>query len=187
MGNLTLNGATSGQITISPPAVAGSNTLTLPAATGTIALSNQVLTWQSVQTANFTAVSGNAYPVNTTSGAVTVTLPASPSAGNLITILDYAGTASTNNITISPNGNKIQGGTTSVVMDINRQAFNLVYVDSTQGWLSYADETLTSLPIPYSASYLVIAGGGGGGWAYAGGGGAGGLLSGTATFTPNSV
>ena len=38
MGNLTLNGATSGQITISPPAVAGSNTITLPAATGTIGL-----------------------------------------------------------------------------------------------------------------------------------------------------
>lgn len=36
MGNLTLNGATSGQITIAPPAVAGTNTLTLPAATGTV-------------------------------------------------------------------------------------------------------------------------------------------------------
>ena len=40
MGNLTLNGATSGQITLSPTAVAGTNTLTLPAATGTVALTN---------------------------------------------------------------------------------------------------------------------------------------------------
>jgi len=37
MGNLTLNGSSSGQITIAPPAVAGTNTLTLPATTGTIA------------------------------------------------------------------------------------------------------------------------------------------------------
>jgi hypothetical protein len=36
MGNLTLAGATSGQVTISPPAVAGTNTLTLPAATTTL-------------------------------------------------------------------------------------------------------------------------------------------------------
>ena len=38
MGNLTLNGSTSGAITISPPAIAGTNTITLPAATGTMAL-----------------------------------------------------------------------------------------------------------------------------------------------------
>lgn len=36
MGSLTLNGATSGQITLNPPAVAGTNTLTLPAATTTL-------------------------------------------------------------------------------------------------------------------------------------------------------
>jgi len=42
MGNLTLNGATSGQITLSPTAVAGTNTLTLPAATGTVLASTTV-------------------------------------------------------------------------------------------------------------------------------------------------
>ena len=36
MGSLTLNGATSGQITLNPPAVAGTNTLSLPAQTATI-------------------------------------------------------------------------------------------------------------------------------------------------------
>lgn len=40
MGNLTLSGATSGQITLAPTAVAGTNTLTLPAATGTILTSS---------------------------------------------------------------------------------------------------------------------------------------------------
>lgn len=36
MGNLSLAGATSGQITLSPPSVAGTNTLSLPAATDTL-------------------------------------------------------------------------------------------------------------------------------------------------------
>ena len=40
MGNLTLNGSTSGQLTISPPAVAGSNTATFPAGTGTVSVNN---------------------------------------------------------------------------------------------------------------------------------------------------
>ena len=37
-----------------------------------------------VKTSDFTAVSGLGYFVNTTSGAVTVTLPASPSAGDIV-------------------------------------------------------------------------------------------------------
>jgi hypothetical protein len=96
--------------------------------------------WQSVQTANFTAVVGNGYPVNTTSSAITVTLPASPTAGQKVSLLDYAGTAATNNITIAPNGNKIQGSTSNVSITTNRQSVNLVYVDSTQGWISFAQE-----------------------------------------------
>ena len=38
MGDLKLNGATSGTITVTPTAVAGTNTITLPASTGTVAL-----------------------------------------------------------------------------------------------------------------------------------------------------
>ena len=138
------------------------------------------LSWQSVQTANFTATAGNAYPVNTTSAAITVTLPASPTANQLITIVDYAGTAATNNVLIAPNGNKIQGNTGTFALIINRQSVNLVYVDSTQGWVSYADQGVALTPPPYSASYLIVAGGGG---ASSGGGGAGGLLANTTTLT----
>jgi hypothetical protein len=42
MSNLTLQGSSSGQVTLSPPAVAGTNTLTLPAATGTVLASTAV-------------------------------------------------------------------------------------------------------------------------------------------------
>jgi hypothetical protein len=55
------------------------------------------------KTAPFTGVSGNGYFVNTTCGAVTVTLPASPSAGDIISIADYASTWSTNAVTLCRN------------------------------------------------------------------------------------
>ena len=146
------------------------------------------LTWAAVQTANFTASAGNAYPVNTTSGAITVTLPASPTAGQLVTIVDYAGTSATNNILISPNGKKIQGSTGNFSIIVARQSVNLTYVDATQGWISYAQQYVSVTGAPYSASYLIVAGGGAGGYGYTGsqdggGGGAGGLVSGTTTFT----
>jgi hypothetical protein len=68
------------------------------------------VTWDTTaKTAGFTAVSGNGYFVNTTSGAITVTLPSSPSAGDVVGIKDYANTADTNAITIGRNGSNIDG------------------------------------------------------------------------------
>ena len=52
------------------------------------------------KTSPFTSESGKGYFVNTTSGAVTVTLPASPSAGDIVSIKDYADTFDTNNVRI---------------------------------------------------------------------------------------
>ena len=131
------------------------------------------------------AVAGTGYPMDTTSGALTVTLPASPTAGQLISIVDYAGTFATNKLTINPNGNKINGNTASPVLGTNREAINLVYVDSTQGWLAYSDAYSTTEPLPtsYTVSYVAVAGGGGSGFSQAGGGGAGGYLSGTASLS----
>jgi hypothetical protein len=61
------------------------------------------------KTASFTAVSGNGYFVNTTSGAITVTLPAG-SAGDIVSLADYAATWQTNNVTVTPNGTDKIGG-----------------------------------------------------------------------------
>src|SRR6056300_1065909 len=55
--------------------------------------------WQAVKTGNFTAVAGEGYFVDTTSTAITVTLPASPSAGDVVILKDYARTWGTNNVT----------------------------------------------------------------------------------------
>jgi len=93
------------------------------------------------KTASFTAVSGNGYFVNTTSGAVTVTLPAG-SAGDIISLADYAAKWQTNNVTVTPNGtDKIGGVNTSVILNTEGQSVTFVYTDSTQGWLNTMDST----------------------------------------------
>jgi hypothetical protein len=146
------------------------------------------VSWQSVQTANFAASAGKAYPVNTTSGAITVTFPASAAAGDLITILDYAGTFNTNNLSINLNGLAMNGSTgLTAVISIKRASVNYVYTNSTQGWVVYADSTSIPFGLTYSASYLVVGGGGGGGLFGGGGGGAGGMLTGTTTLTSGTT
>ena len=95
-----------------------------------------LVTWDTTaKTASFTAVAGNGYFVNTTSGAITVTLPASPSAGDLVAVKDYAFTADTNNITLARNGSNIQGTASDFVIDTEGRSVSLIYVDATQGWL----------------------------------------------------
>src|SRR5210317_900635 len=96
--------------------------------------------WQSVQTSGFTAVAGNGYFVDTTSGAITVTLPASATLGDQIAIKDYAGTFSSNNLTIGRNGHNIQGAANDSLISTNRASLLLVFVDSTKGWI-YAEES----------------------------------------------
>ena len=133
------------------------------------------------KTAAFTAVANRGYFVNTTSAAITVTLPSSPTAGDEVSIVDYAGTADTNNITIT-SSNNINGASDDVLIDYERGGVSMVYVDATQGWIAYnaANESAEALaPIPIIVDYLVVAGGGGGGGSDssgegAGGGGAGG-------------
>jgi len=86
------------------------------------------------KTATFTAVNGEGYFVNTSGGVVTATLPASPSAGNIVSISDYNGTASTNPITIGRNGSNINGAASDFLVAKNNTSVQLIYVDATVGW-----------------------------------------------------
>ena len=177
----------SGNVTAlgTPASISLTNATSLPLATGvtgTLSANNGgSVAWQSVQTTGFTAVAGNAYPVNTTSAAITVTLPASPSAGNIVQLTDYAGTWATNNVTVGPNGSSINGAAANYTLNIFRESAAFVYLDATQGWVVYSGFN-TLKPAAYTISYLMVAGGGGGGFNSAGGGGAGGLLSGISTI-----
>ena len=99
---------------------------------------DQIVEWQSVFTGDgstgLTAVAGRGYFIDTTSGTVTVTLPASPKIGDTLGIIDYAGTFSTNNVTLDRNGNNIKGSAANETLSTNNGAYTYVYIDDTQGW-----------------------------------------------------
>ena len=143
-----------------------------------------------VKTTGFTATANKGYFCNTTSAGFTVTLPATPSAGDEVIVLDYAGTFDTNALVISPNGGKIEGATSNLQLSGEREGVRLVYIDSTQGWLAYSginEGTDALAPVPYSIDFLVVAGGGSGGSEAGGGGGAGGYRTSTQTVTAGTA
>jgi len=124
------------------------------------------IAWQSVVTgATLSAVAGRGYPINTTSNACTVTLPASASVGDQIIFSDYLRTWGTNAVTINQNSLKFQGYTTpQPVYDTAGESVHIVYMDATQGWVPINDGAVVfETAQPYDSEYLIIAGGGGGG------------------------
>jgi len=145
------------------------------------------IAWQSaIKTASFTAVAGEGYWINTTSAAVTVTLPASASVGDTIEFVDYARTWGTNNLTINQNSLNYQGNSSpNPVYDTNGQHVRIVYSGATQGWIPTVDDDVTfETPQTISADILIVAGGGGGSSGSAGGGGAGGLVYASSVSIP---
>ena len=91
--------------------------------------------WQAIKTSGFTASAGEGYFCNTTSGAFTATLPASPSLGDEVTLVDYAGTFDTNNLTVGRNSKPIMGTAEDLTVAVERAGLTLVFVDDTNGWL----------------------------------------------------
>jgi len=102
------------------------------------------------------AVSGTGYFVNTTSGAITITLPTSPSAGDIVAFADYALTWDTNNLTLDPGSNKINGSTDDYIVSSEGKSLTLVYTDSTQGWKVVNDGNSDA---GAQAQYIVATGG----------------------------
>ena len=88
-----------------------------------------------------TGVTGKGYFLNTTAGTITLNLPAG-SAGDIISMADYAATWQTYNVTVAPNGSeKIGSVNANVTLSTQGQSVTLVYVDSTQGWINTMDST----------------------------------------------
>ena len=93
------------------------------------------VTWITKNTTYNPAIAGDHILANTSGGAFTIYLPASPAAGNTIVIADYAGTFATSNLTIASNGNKILGTIQDLVLNVSNRNATLVYTDSTRGWI----------------------------------------------------
>jgi hypothetical protein len=130
----------------------GSGTLSFASVTGRTGTVDWCTT---AKTAPFTAVNGDGFFVNTTCGAVTVTLPATPTAGDIISIADYASTFQTNNVTLCNNGSLINGVCATAKLNTQGQSITLVYVDGTKGWKNTMDSTSDVT----GASFIVATGG----------------------------
>lgn len=83
--------------------------------------------------ADNTLVAGGRYFVDT-NGTRTLTLPASPSVGDEVWVIDQTSLAGTNNITVNNNGNNINGVDDTLVIDVNGAIAVLLYTGSTLGW-----------------------------------------------------
>lgn len=94
-----------------------------------------IATTYATTTTDVTATVNTTYLVDTTGGNVTITLPSSPQFGQTVGVVDGAGTASTNQITVLRNGSKIQGLNSDLIVNNSRAAFTLVYFNSANGWV----------------------------------------------------
>jgi hypothetical protein len=90
--------------------------------------------WSNVSS-NVSASAGDKLFVDTSTNAITITLPAAPAFGSEIRVIDIKGNSANNKITLDNNGNNIEGITDSLEVNINRAAFGLVFYDATEGWV----------------------------------------------------
>jgi hypothetical protein len=129
-----------------------SNTITIGASGDTIALASGAsqsgfgregsVNWQtSIKTTGFTAASGEGYFCNTSGGAFTLTLPSSPSVGDIVAIKDYGSSFDTQNLTIGRGGSNMNGSATDSIRSTANESLTLVYADATKGWLSVEEGT----------------------------------------------
>ncbi len=111
--------------------------------------------WQTtIKTGDFTAVSGEGYFINTTSGTITMTLPASPSVGDIVSVKDYAQTFASNNLTIGRNSQPLEGKTFDLILNTTGVAITLIYGDATKGW-----QSVNSNEVVNEAKFVAATGG----------------------------
>lgn len=107
-----------------------------------------------VKTSAYTAAAGDLVPVNTTSGAVTVTLPSAPADGSIIAIKHII-QVSTNAVTITAAGTDVfnkASGSTSLTLPLVNQGILIQYKSSTGIWYVLSDDLpLSQLDARYAA------------------------------------
>jgi hypothetical protein len=92
------------------------------------------LTPTTIKTANYTAAAADLVRCNSTAGIFSITLPASPTDGAIVAILDIGNTFGTNNVTVLPNTGKTIESDTSLILDITGTYVSFVYNLSATNW-----------------------------------------------------
>jgi len=133
-GNLTLGGTLANvdlttQVTGTLPlANGGTNATTAAGARASLSANALPI----LKGTSYTAAVGEF--VTVTAGSITITLPASPSAGDTVTIKDGTGAAATTTFTVARNGSNIASSATDLVFDKNFAEITMSYINGTIGW-----------------------------------------------------
>ena len=115
------------------------------------------ITWcTTAKTGNFNAASGSGYLVNTSSTAFTATLPCSPTVGDQIAFVDFAGTFDTNKLTLGRNSKKIKSECKCGEVSTERGAVTIIYTGTAQGWITTSQANAETIALP---SYITASGG----------------------------
>ena len=133
-GNLTLGGSLAdvdltAQVTGTLPiANGGTNATTASAARASLSANALPI----LKGTSYTAVVGEF--VTATAAGITITLPATPSAGDTVTIKDGTGAAATSSFTVGRNGSNIASSATDLTFDVDFGEITMSYIDGTIGW-----------------------------------------------------
>jgi hypothetical protein len=133
-GNLTLGGTLANvdlttQVTGTLP-VANGGTNATTAAGARASLSANAL--PILKGTSYTAVVGEF--IVASAGGITITLPATPSAGDTVTVKDGTGAAATTTFTVARNGSNIAASATDLIFDKNYAEITMTYIDGAIGW-----------------------------------------------------
>ena len=90
--------------------------------------------WRTITAATDNVFSGEKLFVNTSSNAITLTLPAAPATGDQISFLDIADNFDTAALTLNPNSLKVFGASANGTVSTEGAGFTLVYTGATYGW-----------------------------------------------------
>jgi len=112
------------------------------------------LTWQIISSST-TAAPSNGYAIDASGGSVTLTLPGSPNLYDQVGFVDHTGSATTNTITINPNGGRIRGQTGNLIVDRNYSGGTLLYVGGSHGWV-LINETAQSGLVPRGVEHVEL-------------------------------
>lgn len=91
----------------------------------------------------YTAVPGDNLLIDTAAAQVTITLPASPTMGDEVSIMDVSATGgfASNKVTVNRNSQPIRGAASNLELVTNNQSIKLRYTNATKGWQYVYNQT----------------------------------------------
>jgi len=115
------------------------------------AIANTGVNWNAVTVADgsttLNASAGNGYILDTNTGVIEVFLPTSPTRGDTIILVDYAGTFATNQAIVNTGTTNLDSTTTrQYSLTTNDTIAEFVYIDSSKGWITRINTTAGTTP-----------------------------------------